>query len=182
MTKSKGRMPTWIDRVPGALGVLRGSEGEVVDRKGIQELLGLTARRAQQVMAVVGALQAGQSHVVTREHLVQYLERYESELKAQEKRGRRRFAETLTRLQQERWEKPQLLVEMPRKQVVEMARRGVNALPEGIEMGSGFVTVRASSMVEMLQKFAALVIVIGQDTQAFEEKICPSSNSPKGAA
>jgi hypothetical protein len=163
----------WISRVPGMLRTLRSSTEVWVDRPAIQTLFDISPRRAQQIVSTVGGERVGTSVVIRRENLILYLEHFDDGESAAEKRRQQKFAATLNRLQQERLDRPQVLVEMSKTMVRQLVRRDFGALPEGVTLEPGCITVRFSSHVEALEKLMALAICIGQSEQEFEKRVNP---------
>ena len=88
-----------------------------------------------------------------------------------ERRRRERLWEQLDRARREWEERPPVLVEAPRSEVRRIERHGFAALPEGVELAPGSITVRFREPEEALRKLLALAMAIGQNRAAFEDRV-----------
>jgi hypothetical protein len=135
-----------------------------VDRKTVQELLGVGRRRAQQILASCSSRRIGSSVVADRDALVAHLERLARGEARYYERRRLRLARTLTELKQAWCQRPHLLVEAP----AALAGRGLGDLPAGVRLAPGEITVSFETVSEALEKLLALGLAIGNDLESFE--------------
>lgn len=178
--------PSWTERIPEALDALASLEEQCLTRQQIEKLLGVQKRRAQELMSVVGTTPSGKAVVCDRGDFIEYLKvTGGEELTKVERLRRRQLAQRFAGMRAEHIQKYEDLPlgekavfepedtaarEMARK----AGRRGMRALPEGIELGPGFITVRFNTGLECLQKIQALVLAAGKsdaDLKEFEERV-----------
>src|SRR5262245_41162434 len=106
--------PVWYSKVNDVVKELETLPRPFVDRATVEFLLGVGRRRAQQIMAPCITDRVGSNGLASREALIAHLRRLaEGDDGYYERQRRRKVAEILGRLQKERLERPQLLVEAP---------------------------------------------------------------------
>lgn len=160
--------PLWYNRIDQIILELQALPGPWVDRRTVEDLLGVGSRRAQQIMAPCIAATIGNASVAGRDSLVAHLERLASGDDAEyERRRRQRFAETYARLRDERLNQPQVLVPAPPS----IERLRFADLPLGVEVAAGRITVTFTEPNEALEKLLALAMAIGNDREHFEEMV-----------
>jgi hypothetical protein len=81
-----------------------------------------------------------------------------------ERQRRHKLAEILSRLRQDRLERPPLLVEAP----VAVLTQEFENLPEGVRLEPGRITVSFDEPQEALEKLLALAMAISNDLMRFE--------------
>ncbi len=136
----------------------------------------------------------GKSLVVEKRDFIEYLKwQGGPELLIADKTRKRELAKRITAM---RAEHIQRYVEVPLadKEIIspedtvaaamakKAGRRGLKALPEGIEIGPGFITIRCETGVEGLQKMQALALAVGRsdaEFREFEERVGVSKASPR---
>ena len=160
--------PTWSGRLEAIARELRALPDSWVDRALLERLLGVGARRAQQILAPCVSRQLGANGLADREDVLAQLARLASAENAQyEQRRRQRLGARLDALHQERREA--LLVAAPLAVVnQELAR-----LPAGIAITPGEISVRFSTVTEALEKLLALAMAIRNDELLFERLATP---------
>src|SRR3954464_12757794 len=88
--------PQWFQQVEHALEALRASSALVIDRAGLQELFGVSARTAVRLMNRFGGYQSGRTFLIGREDLIRALEGIQTEEAfAYESRRRQKLIEDL---------------------------------------------------------------------------------------
>lgn len=157
--------PTWYGRLDAILQELEALPYPWVDRATLEAILGVGRRRAQQLLQPCVIHQVGSNGLADRTLLVAHLRALAARDEAHyEQQRRRRLAATLAQLRQASLEQPRVLVEAP----ASVMHQELALLPEGVELGTGYLTVRFGSAQEALEKLLALAIAIGNDMEAFE--------------
>ena len=134
-----------------------------VDRAQIQNLLGIGARRAQQILAPCVTRQVGLNGLADREKIIAHLHRLAAGDSAYYERERRnRLSEQLDALYRER--RRSLLVAAP----TTVVNQEFANLPEGVSVTPGQITVRFATPIEALQRLLALAMAIRNDELLFE--------------
>jgi hypothetical protein len=64
-----------------------------------------------------------------------------------------------------------VLVELPNSQLRRVERHDFDGLPDGVKLTPGTITLSFREPEEALQKLLALAIAIGENRQAFEERV-----------
>lgn len=157
----------WLPRVPEILAELRALEVPVLDRAAIQRLFHFQRRRAIQFLHAEGGYQAGHSFLVDRLRLIAQLEAIQNgDGFHQESRRRMRLEETVKRLRQHAvGARVKILVEP----AVLDAR--MNALPAGIRLKPGSLSVAFHDPQELLQRLFALSQAMANDYECFERMV-----------
>jgi len=163
--------PLWLDRLSQVIEQLEQRAEPWVDRATLESLLGVGRRRAQQLLAQVPGQTIGASSVVRRDDLIDHLRHVAAGQDAYYER--RRLKQLWSRL-----DKPPVLVAVPSSEVRRLQSHDFAALPEGVELAPGSITVRFQDAGEALRKLMALAIAVGQNRAAFEERVA----LPKTAA
>jgi hypothetical protein len=165
-------IPAWIAAVPEVRDAVKASSQEWYCRKEIQKLLALKPRRAQEILSVAGAVKDGNAFLLSRDNLVQYLEFVGKDVLAEEERRKRRLAGKLTDLRTEFIRQPKVLVEVKNEDVAKFQRHGLKALPPGITLAPGRITMEGfSTGEEALRLLMALALAIGRDQAEFEKAV-----------
>jgi hypothetical protein len=160
--------PAWYHKIDEVIRDLRSLPRPFVDRSTVEFLLGVGRRRAQQIMAPCITGHVGASGLADRDALIARL-RYlaDSDKGYYERRRRQKVAEILARLQAERLERPQLLVEAP----PQVLRQEWENLPAGVRLNRGQITVEFDNPQEALEKLLALAMAIGNDFDSFDRLV-----------
>lgn len=163
--------PSWYAQVPDALDQLRDGEGTTLCRQEVQNLLLVKKRTAQDIITVAGPVQVGNTNVVMRDDLIQYLSRFAPEVTAEEKRRRVRFAANLNKIRQEFIEQPRCLVEVSPEEQKLASKRRLVGLPSGVTLEKGRITVCFESAEDGIRKLMLLAMAIGSDLEEFVERV-----------
>jgi hypothetical protein len=158
--------PAWYRKLPYIIKELRNHPLPYVERSTIEFLLGVSRRRAQQIMApCVLERRAGINGLADRETLITRLERIaEGDEGAYEIERRRKVANLIEGLRQQRMIQPQLLVEAP----TSVVNQGFDNLPAGILLEPGRITVEFEEPQQGLEKLLALAMAVSNDFDVFE--------------
>jgi hypothetical protein len=160
--------PSWFSRIYDVIRDLEALPRPFVDRATVEALLGIGRRRAQQIMAPCIVDHVGTNGLADRDAFVAHLRRLaEGDDGYYERRRRRKFAAVLAELQQERLERPQLLVEAP----VRVLTQELENLPEGVCLEPGRITVTFDSAQQALEKLLALAMAVSNDFARFEQQV-----------
>ena len=157
--------PGWYRKLPHILKELRQSPLPYVDRATVEFLLGVSRRRAQQIMAPCVTWRVGANGVADRDALIARLERIaQGDEGAYEIHRRRKVAQLIENLRRERLDQPQLLVEAP----AAVVNQHFENLPEGVTLNRGRISVEFCQPQEGLEKLLALAMAISNDFEGFE--------------
>ena len=157
----------WLLRVPEILAELRVLDVPVLDRAAIQRLFNFHRRRAIQLMHAEGGYQAGHSFLVDRKRLIAQLEVLQNgDGFHQESRRRLRLEETVERM---RRHAVAARVKIPVEPAVLDTR--IHALPAGIRLEPGSLSVAFRDPQELLQRLFALSQAIANDFECFERMV-----------
>lgn len=158
--------PVWYRKLPYIIEELRKQPLPYVDRSTIEFLLGVSRRRAQQIMApCVLERRAGVNGLADRETLITRLERIAAgDEGAYEIERRRKVANLIEGLRQQWMIQPQLLVEAP----TAVVNQEFENLPAGVRLEPGRITVEFDQPQQGLEKLLALAMAISNDFDLFE--------------
>jgi len=157
--------PRWYRNLPHILNELRRHPLPYVDRATVELLLGVSRRRAQQILAPCVADRVGTSGLAHRDALIVRLQRIaEGDEGTYEIERRRKVARLIADLRQQRISQPQLLVEAP----TAVVNQHFENLPAGVRLEPGRITVEFSQPHEGLEKLLALAMAISNDFDLFE--------------
>ena len=156
--------PTWCGQIDAVVQRLRELPDPWVDRSHLQELLGVGCRRAQQILAPCVVRQVGVNGLADRETVIAHLRRLAAgESVHYEQRRRRRLAERLDALHQER--RQTVMVAAP----TAIVNQEFADLPDGVSVTPGQIQVKFESVTDALQKLLALAMAIRNDELLFEK-------------
>jgi hypothetical protein len=159
--------PLWFSHLDSIIAELEALARPAVDRAALQRLLGVGARRAQQIMAPCSTETLGSSYLADRGRLIEHLRRLAAgDAAFYERRRRRRLAAILETERRRRLERPQVLVEAP----ASVVRSKLADLPDGVRLDPGRITVTFTTPVQALERLLALAMAIGNDREAFERR------------
>ena len=160
--------PIWYSKVDAAIEELRASPRTFVDRATVEFLLGIGRRRAQQIMAPCVTDHVGANGLVDREVLIQRLRQLANgEDGSWERKRRRKVADLLEGLRQERIQVPRLLVEAPDR----IVNQELEELPQGVNLKPGQITIDFQNPQEALERLLALAMAISNDFEQFERQV-----------
>jgi hypothetical protein len=155
----------WYGRLGQVIAELEALPCPAVDRATLQFLLGVGARRAQQIMSECATERIGSSSLADRDLLVAHLRRLAAgDAGHYERQRRHRLASTLEQLRRAWLDQPHVFLEAP----ATIVNQEFADLPDGIAVEAGCITVRFADPQEALQKLYALAMAIGNDRAAFE--------------
>ena len=160
--------PRWYSKINDILCELQSLPRPFVDRATVEFLLGVGRRRAQQILAPCITDRVGTNGLADRDALIAHLRRVaEGDDGYYERRRRRNVAEILAKLQKDRLERPQLLVEAP---VQVLTQEFVN-LPAGVDLEPGRISLTFDQPQQALEKLLALALAISNDFERFERQV-----------
>jgi hypothetical protein len=160
--------PVWYSKINDVIRELESLSRPFVDRATVEFLLGVGRRRAQQIMAPCIRDRVGSNGLADRDAFIAHLRRLgEGDDGYYEGRRRRKLAEVLARLRNERLERPQLLVEAP----VEVLTQELENLPAGLHLEPGRITVTFDQAQQALEKLLALAMAISNDFDRFDKVV-----------
>jgi hypothetical protein len=155
--------PTWCGQLDEISHELRTAPDPWVDRRRLQDLLGVGPRRAQQILAPCVTRQVGMNGLADREAVIAHLGRLAAgDAVHYEHRRRQKLAEHLDELHQER--RKALLVAAP----ASIVNQEFANLPEGVLVAPGQISIRFETTTEALQKLLALAMAMRNDELLFE--------------
>lgn len=164
--------PLWLHRVARAIEELESNPDPWVDRRVVETLLGVGRRRAQQLLAPLARRRIGTSIVADRDQIIHHLKKVAAGEQAHyEERRRKQLWDRIQQLRRQWIEQPPVLVEISDTQIRQVEMHDFHGLPEGIELAPGSITIRFREADEALQKLMALAMAIGQNRQAFDERV-----------
>jgi hypothetical protein len=160
--------PTWYRKLPYIIEELRKHPLPYVDRATVEFLLGVSRRRAQQIMAPCVTWRVGANGVADRDALINRLEQIAAGEEAfYEEQRRRKVASIIDKLRRQRIEHPRLIVEAP----TAVVNQQFENLPPGVRLEPGRVTVEFEEPQQALEKLLALAMAISNDFDRFERSV-----------
>jgi hypothetical protein len=161
--------PAWhgkLDQIVAELEAL--PPGSSVNRSTLEFLLGVGRRRAQQIMAACVTERVGTSSLADRDLLCHYLRQLAAgDVGFHEQQRQRRVAAAIEEMRQVWVTRPKVRVEAP----AAIVNQEWEALPEGVDLQPGRITIRFETCQEALQKMLALAMAVGSDMLRFEEQV-----------
>ena len=152
--------PRWLLAVPDAIRQLETLDRDLLTRRDVERLFGVSRARAEQRMRTFGAERVGASRVLRRTALLRQLRQYRQRaaFRGEEERRTRLVAA----LRQARL--TGIRVAVPRE-----AREGrLVSLPEGVKVARDRIEVRFSGAQEAVARLYALAQVLSNDYDRFE--------------
>ena len=141
--------PYWYIKLDQIIRELELLPRPFVDRATLEFLLGVGRRRAQKILAPCITERVGTNGLADRDALIAHLRCVaEGDDSYYEQRRRRNVAEILARLQKDRRDRPQLLVEAP----VQILTQNFESLPAGVRLEPGQITVTFDQPQQALEK------------------------------
>ena len=173
---------TWLSRSAGVLSDLRmivrtSGPDTLVGRKDVERIFGLKRRSAQILMEKAGAIPGEGGHFLEADHLIRYVHaRGGKEAAMTEKQRQRRMWTILDQARKEVAGKTRVFYDKDQKilrPVEETRSKGLDGLPEGVEIRRGFIGVSFQEPAEAVMKLYQLAQALMGDYQRFEEKAVP---------
>ncbi len=152
--------PRWLLAIPDAIRQLEGLDRDLLTRRDMERLFGVSRARAAQLMRTFGAEFAGYSRVLRRTDLLRQLRKYRTRaaFRGEEQRRARLVAELRTaRL-------TGIRVAVP----VEALEARLAGLPEGVVVEPGRIEVRFTGAREAVVCLFALAQALTNDYERFE--------------
>ena len=152
--------PRWLLAVPDAVRQLEALDRDLLTRRDVEKLFGVSRARAAQLMPMSGAELVGAARVLRRSELLRQLRKYRARaaFRGEEQRRARVVAELRTaRL-------TGIRVAVP----VEALEARLSGLPEGVTVEAGRVEVRFAGAKEAVGKLYALAQALTVDYERFE--------------
>ena len=151
------RRPQWFLQVPQALAALKEFPAPVVDRTGLQGLLGVGRRDAVRLMHRLGGYRCGGALLIGKEDLLRALEAISNGDTWQwEIRRREKVAERLSEIRQE-WAGRQIVIP-----------RAHEGLPDTIRLAPHRLEVRFDDALDLLGQLLRLTQAMSSDYANFE--------------
>ena len=149
--------PRWLLAVPDAIRQLEALDRDLLTRRDVERLFGVSRARAAQLMRTFGAELVGASRVLRRTELLRQLRKYRQRaaFRGEEERRTRLVAE----LRQARL--TGIRVAVPRE-----AR--LSGLPAGVSVEPGRIEVRFSGAQDAVGRLFALAQALTHDYERFE--------------
>ena len=166
--------PQWLLRLPQIIEALESMITPVVDRASIEQLFGVSRRRAIQLLHRFGGYQAGKTFLVERQELLPQLKAIrDGEAFSREAKRRHRVLRELdeiSRLQKARAVK----IRVSREDVAK-----ARGLPEGVRVEPGRMVVEFEGMDQLLSRLFELSQSALRDFAIFENAVTSSSSSTR---
>jgi hypothetical protein len=156
--------PSWYSKLDEVIRELQRLPRPFVDRATLEALLGVSRRRAQEILAPCVTDRVGSNGLADRDSFVIHLRHVaEGDAGYYEKHRRKKVAAAVAELRKDRIERP-LLVAAP----VEIVNQQFGNLPDGVSITPGYISVSFESAIEAPQKLLALSMAIRNDELLFE--------------
>ena len=149
--------PRWLLAVPDAIRQLEALDRDLLTRRDVERLFGVSRARAAQLMPMFGAELVGASRVLRRSELLRQLRKYRARAAFRGEEQRR--ARVVTELRQARLSGIRVAVPLEAR---------LAGLPEGVTVEAGRVEVRFAGAKEAVGKLFALAQALTNDYERFE--------------
>ena len=152
--------PRWLLAVPDAIRQVEALDRDLLTRRDVERLFGVSRARAAQLMRTFGAELVGAARVLRRTEFLRQLRKYQARaaFRGEEQRRARLVSELRTaRL-------TGIRVAVP----VEALEARLERLPEGVSVAPGRIEVRFASAKEAVGKLYALAQTLVSDFERFE--------------
>ena len=156
--------PSWIKKIPQIRVAVERLSDPFVDRRGVEKIFHLRSPQAVKLLRLLASYEGGNTLVVSREALLEFLETTE--------RGRVYQAEVLRRAQvQEALEEARLETAARKIRFKVAAQLGQNLgdLPASIRLAPGELHVTYAGAEDLLRQLYALSKAIARDFSGFEK-------------
>ena len=165
--------PLWLDRLDSAIEQLASLSSPWVDRATLEFVLGVSRRRAQQILAPLVRKTIGRNGLADRDELIEHLRRHAvSETAYYEGRRRERLHNLIDHWHQQAREQPTVLVKAP----TAVLQQELDSLPPGISLEAGRIVIEGfRTGDEARQLLLALVLAMGRNPVEFDARITPST-------
>ena len=157
------RQPQWYQRIPDALQALDRIAAPVVDRQGLEQLLGLGRRDAIRLMHRLGGYQCGRTFLIDRDILRDRLRSVAAgDTWRWEMRRRLRLAEDIDAARSS-WKAQTVAVPVP-----PLRSEG---LPASVRLVPGRLEIDFQGSVDLLTKLVQLTRELSRDLERFQEEL-----------
>ena len=165
--------PRWLIAVPDAIRQLEALDRDLLTRRDVERLFGVSRARAAQLMRTFGAELVGASRVLRRTELLRQLRKYRQRaaFRGEEERRTRLVAE----LRQARLTGIRLAVP------VEALEARLSGLPAGVSVEAGRIEVRFSGAKDAVGRLFALAQALTHDYEQFEALVDGATPGAAGA-
>ena len=152
--------PRWLLAIPDAIRQLEALDQDLLTRRDVERLFGVSRARAAQLMRMFGAELAGYARVLRRTDLLRQLRRHRGRaaFRGEEQRRDRLTAEI------RRARLTGIRVAVP----VEALEARLSGLPEGVSVEPGRIEVRYQGATEAVGRLFALAQALTNDYERFE--------------
>ncbi len=155
--------PRWLLRVPEIVEELNAMEAPIIDRSVFERVFGLRRRQAINLMRTFGGYQLGRTALVERTSLLERLRQIAAgEQFDFERRRRERLVEQLDKVRRHRQAAAV-------KIAVEPEPPPDAALPPGVRLEPGRLTIQFHSVQDLLAKLYGIAQAAAEDFVRFEE-------------
>jgi len=163
--------PAYFHRISEALETFRSIELDWIDRRTLQDVLGVSKTVAWRILRLCGATDGpGNTIVCRREELISALERLSlSEPCDRELRRRFRLEQNLAQLL--RTARATHIQVAPPSHTVELVSTRFGKLPTGVELSPSRLTIDFLGTKDFLEKVGAIVFALQNDYEAVSEFI-----------
>ena len=151
----------WLMAIPDAIEQLEGLDRDLLTRRDLEQLFGVSTPRASQLMRKFGAELVGYSRVLRRTDLLRQLRRYTQ--RAAFRAEERRVGRVAVELRKARLRGIRVAVPV---ESVEAA--SLSGLPEGVVVRADRIEVRFGSAREAVARLFALAQALTKDYERFE--------------
>ena len=162
-------VPAYYHRIADAVEIIRLLESDWIDRRTVEEVLGVSKTGAWRILRLCGAQDGpGNTLVCRRLELIRALEvlqqtgAYDREI-----RRRSRVEQNLAQLLQSA--RSRHIRVTPDNRAVELVGSRFGKLPAGVELSPARLTIDFVGLEDFLQKFGAVVYALGNDYEAVSE-------------
>ena len=152
--------PRWLLAVPDAIRQLEALDLDLLTRRDVERLFGVSRARAAQLMRTFGAALVGASRVLRRTELLRQLRKYRQRAAFRGEATRR--DRVVTALRQARL--TGIRVAVP----VEALEARLSGLPAGVSVEPGRIEVRFSGAQDAVGRLFALAQALTNDYERFE--------------
>ena len=163
--------PRWLLAVPDAIRQLEALERDLLTRRDVEKLFGVSRARAAQLMRTFGAELTGYARVLRRTDLLRQLRKYRQRaaFRNEEQRRTRVVAELRTA------RVTGIRVAVP----VESLEARLGELPAGVTVEAGRIEVRFSGAKEAVVRLYALAQALTNDYERFESLVGKGERSSR---
>jgi HEPN domain-containing protein len=162
------RYAEWFHRLPDILERLEKSPLPLLDRRSLEIVFRVSPRQAVRILHQFGAGQVGGAMLIRVDELQDRLRELQDHGPVEFERQRRHRLNLCLEEARQQARYRSIVIEPPRAQSpapqsVSAAGDSLHALPEGVELRAGHLSVTFASPVELLQKLMSLARAIGED-------------------